>query len=272
MRARAGSASRASSTAASSSSGSPLASGICFREAYERPSRARKIEADADADRRLDRLQPDPEREAARVGNAVLLQRQRDRGLHEADVAGPEREDRRDVHQHEHEAGGRERLVDVERAHRRPDRGELEEPAEVLVHRRRQRRRSARASRRARAAPARAARGTCRSSSSGSGCAASPRSPRASSSAKPITNAIAMLVTAQCGSFAVQQHPDDERAARGRGRTAGARRPCRSASPRCPGAPASAARARRRAPARRRGRAERRSRRGRRRTPRRRVR
>src|SRR5262249_58205895 len=46
-------------------------------------------EPDADADRRLDRLQPDPEREALAVGNAVGAQRQRDRGLEDADVAGP---------------------------------------------------------------------------------------------------------------------------------------------------------------------------------------
>src|SRR5205814_9652661 len=50
-------------------------------------------------------LQTEPVRDAARVGDAVLRQRQRDRRLDEPDVAGPEREDRRDVHQHEHEPG-----------------------------------------------------------------------------------------------------------------------------------------------------------------------
>ena len=82
---------------------------------------------------------PIPNAKPRAYGDAVLHERQRDRRLDEADVPGPEREDRRDVHQHEHEPGGGERLVDVERAHRRPDRDELEHPAEVLEGRRRQR-------------------------------------------------------------------------------------------------------------------------------------
>src|SRR4051794_25187220 len=94
-------------------------------------------EPDPDADRRLDRLQPDREREALAIGNAVRAQRQRDRRLEEADVAGPEREDRRDVHQHEDDSRNGDRLVDVEREHRRPDGEQLEEPAERLERPRR---------------------------------------------------------------------------------------------------------------------------------------
>ena len=81
--------------------GHPLERGV--REALAR----QEDEADADAHRRLDRLQPEPEREAARVGHAVLPQRERDRRLDEADVPRPEREDDRDVHQHQHEPRGR---------------------------------------------------------------------------------------------------------------------------------------------------------------------
>src|SRR5262249_17000935 len=66
-------------------------------------------EPDADADRRLDRLQPDPEREALAVGNAVRARRQRDRRLEGADGSGPEREDRRHVHQDEHDSRDGER-------------------------------------------------------------------------------------------------------------------------------------------------------------------
>ena len=50
-------------------------------------------------------------------------------------------------------AGGRQRRVDVERAHRRPDREELADPAEDLEEDRERRRRPASASRRAPAAP-----------------------------------------------------------------------------------------------------------------------
>ena len=58
------------------------------REAFARE----EDEADADADGRLDRLEPDPERDAAGVRDAVVHERDRDRDLHEAEVAGPERE------------------------------------------------------------------------------------------------------------------------------------------------------------------------------------
>ncbi len=48
-------------------------------------------EADADPDRRLDRLQADPEGDAVPVVDAVGDERRRDRDLEGADVAGPER-------------------------------------------------------------------------------------------------------------------------------------------------------------------------------------
>src|SRR5829696_4468187 len=89
-------------------------------------------ESHADADRGLDRLQPDPEREPLRIRDSVLHERERDRGLREPDVPGPEREDGRDVHQHEDEARGGQRDVDVEPAHGRVDGEELAEPAEAL--------------------------------------------------------------------------------------------------------------------------------------------
>src|SRR5919197_1770008 len=54
-----------------------------------------------DPDRGLDRLQPDPVREAVRVRDAVGEERGRDRRLEEAYVAGPEGKDRDDVHEHE---------------------------------------------------------------------------------------------------------------------------------------------------------------------------
>ena len=52
-------------------------------------------------------------------------ERRRDRDLHEADVAGPQRDHRRDVHQDQHEPGRRQPDVDVERLHRRPHREHL---------------------------------------------------------------------------------------------------------------------------------------------------
>ena len=60
-----------------------------------------------------------------------------------ADVAGPEREERRHIHQQQHEPSRGQRRVDVEGPHRRVDREELAEPTEALEergHRRRGRR------------------------------------------------------------------------------------------------------------------------------------
>src|SRR4051794_22860917 len=82
-------------------------------------------EPDSDADGCLDRLEADPEGDAVRLAHAVVHERERDRGLDEADVPGPEGKDRRDVDQHEHQTGRRDRQVDVERIHGRPDCEEL---------------------------------------------------------------------------------------------------------------------------------------------------
>jgi hypothetical protein len=102
----------------------------------ERQALARQEDqADADADRRLDGLQPEPVGDRLSRRDAVLAQRQRDRCLEEADVAGPEREQRRHVHQQQHEPGRRERRVDVEGPHRRVDREELAQPTEALEER-----------------------------------------------------------------------------------------------------------------------------------------
>ena len=89
----------------------------------------------ADADGHLDRLEHQPVGEPGAVGDAVLDERQRHRRLQQADVAGPEREDRRHVHQHEHEPGRRQRQVEVERAHHRPDGEQLHQPADALEER-----------------------------------------------------------------------------------------------------------------------------------------
>ena len=92
------------------------------------------------ADRRLDRLQPEAERDAVRVGDAVRDERDRDRDLDGADVPRPERDDRRHVHHQQDERGRRHALVDVERAHRRVDREQLADPSEHLEEDRARRR------------------------------------------------------------------------------------------------------------------------------------
>src|SRR5262249_23045688 len=96
------------------------------------PLACQEDESDADSDRRLDGLQPDAESDAVRVRDAVADERDRNGDLHKAEVPGPEREDRRDVHQHEDEAGRREWKVDAERPHRGPDGEQLTEPAGEL--------------------------------------------------------------------------------------------------------------------------------------------
>src|SRR5882724_1503229 len=94
-------------------------------------------QADADPDRCLDRLEAESERDPARLVHPVVREeRQRDRRLNEPNIPRPQRKDRRDVHQHEYEAGGRERLVDSERAHRRVDGQQLTRPAEQLKEQR----------------------------------------------------------------------------------------------------------------------------------------
>ena len=109
-----------------------VTSGISRSIANDRPSRAGRTA------RR--RCRPRPRSPAARSrtrtpsrsATPYWTSGERDRRLHEPDVPGPEREDRRDVHQHEHEARGGKRHVDVERAHRHPDGEELAQPAEAL--------------------------------------------------------------------------------------------------------------------------------------------
>jgi hypothetical protein len=62
--------------------------------------------AEADRDRSFNGLQADTEREAMRIRNAVPDERQGDRRLGKSDVAGPQRNEIGDVHQHEHERRG----------------------------------------------------------------------------------------------------------------------------------------------------------------------
>ncbi len=97
-------------------------------------------EPDADADRHLDRLEDEPVGEARPVGDAVLSEWQRDGGLEQPDVPGPEREDGRDVHEEEHERRGGQRDVEAERLGRSPDGEELQRPADGLEEDRRERR------------------------------------------------------------------------------------------------------------------------------------
>src|SRR5205814_2125917 len=63
---------------------------------------------------------------------AVAHQRSGDRDLDEPDVPGPEREDGHHVHQQQDDPGGRQRRVDVERAHRGVDGEDLARPAQDL--------------------------------------------------------------------------------------------------------------------------------------------
>ena len=88
--------------------------------------------AQPDPDGRLDRLEPDPVGEAVWVAHAVREERESDRGLEQSDVSRPEREDGDDVHQHQHEGGGRKPEVDLERPEGRPHSEELRRPAHEL--------------------------------------------------------------------------------------------------------------------------------------------
>ena len=240
--------------------------------AYERPSRARKIEPDADADRRLDRLQADPEREAARVGDAVLHEREArpPPGAGRRSRARAGRSSRRSSAP----ARGRPRRAagDAERPHRRPD-GEAAGRAsranwnaaavaagdgrahdrEPVARPNEQHADAAELVRRSRLL---APRGTTRE-----------REQRRSRSRARSP----MLVSAQCGSFAVSSTQTTSATTGKRSNMPVRERPSRPASPRRPAARACAGAARRRARARRRGPAAPRSRTGRRRTPRRRA-
>ena len=104
----------------------------------EREALAREHhEPDADADGHLHRLQDEPVREAGAVGDAVLRERQRDRGLEQPHVAGPEREQRRDVHQEQDERSRGQRHVQRERLRDGPDGEELKGPPDGLEEDRR---------------------------------------------------------------------------------------------------------------------------------------
>ncbi len=216
-------------------------------------------EADPDPHRRLDRLQADSEREALGIGDAVRDERKRDRGLHQPDVARPEREDRRHVHQHQHEPGCGHRRVDVEGAHRRVDREELEEPAEALERDR------------PHGGPAGAHHAepvaTHRDHAPDGAEALDPRAlvepcarEREREEGDPDGDDDDQARHRPGRDLGEEHdvHDEDERPARGRRR--GARRPCRRESPRGPSARASGASARPRARARPRGPAGRRSR------------
>ena len=127
-----------SASGSSSSSGRGVrlgCDGILRSIANESPSCARKIRPIPTPTDASIAWRPKPNAMPDALGDAVLRERQRDRRLDEPDVPGPEREDRRDVHQHEHEAGGRQRRVDPERPHRDVDREQLEQPAEALEER-----------------------------------------------------------------------------------------------------------------------------------------
>jgi hypothetical protein len=66
------------------------------------------------------------------VADPVRKERERDRGLDESDVPGPEGKDGDEVHDDEDERGGDDRPLDPERTKRRPDREELRRPPEHL--------------------------------------------------------------------------------------------------------------------------------------------
>ena len=83
-------------------------------------------QADADPDGHLDELEHDRVREPGRVGNPVLDERQGNGRLEQAEVPRPQRENRRDVHQQQHEPRRRKRGVDAEGAHRHVDGEELD--------------------------------------------------------------------------------------------------------------------------------------------------
>ena len=116
-------------TPSSTSSADRSSSSMRRSTAKEMPSRAIAIRPSVDAARDLDGLQREAVREPDRIRDAIVARPDSDRGLHEPDVAGPERHDRRDVHEDEDEPGGGERRIAAERLHRDVHREELHEPA-----------------------------------------------------------------------------------------------------------------------------------------------
>ncbi len=134
-------------------------------------------------------------------------------------------------------AGGGERLVDPEGMHRGEHREQLADPAEELEESRRSWPAIGSRMTRALRGPARVARAPCRARPRARApCPLAPTTAKAKS-ASPTPSTTTSVISAQWGSFAAKQHPDDERRPSGRGRTSGARRRCRSASPRCPRRP-----------------------------------
>ena len=209
------------------------APGIRRSIANESPSRARKIRPTPMPDRGLDRLQPEAVRDRLPRRDAVRAQRQSDRRLQQADVAGPEREERRHVHQQQHERRPRA----AARGCRRPS-----SPCRP--------RRTGRANRGIwKSAATAAAPGACStprpcrpiSTSRGSGRA--PPSPSGrrcralananANSAKPIATTTTRLVIAQWGIRAVAARTGSAPPP-ARGRRACGRRPCRRAPPTSP--------------------------------------
>ena len=100
--------------------------------ANERPSRARKIRPTPTPTDISTNWSTIRVRESGRVGDSVPDERQGNGRLEQAEVSGPQREDRRDVHQQQHEPCRRQRRVDVEGAHRHIDGEQLQDPARGL--------------------------------------------------------------------------------------------------------------------------------------------
>ena len=117
-------------------------------DAKERPSRARKTRPTPTPTDISTTCRTSPKAKPVRR-DAVLAKRQRHRRLEEPDVAGPEREDRRHVHQQQHERRRRQRRVDVERLAWRPRRRAAAAPSRASGRRSPRPPPRARASRRA---------------------------------------------------------------------------------------------------------------------------
>ena len=106
-------------------------SGIRRSIANESPSRPRKKRPTPTSTEASISCSPMPNANPFAYGTPCRTSA-RDRRRSEPHVARPEREDRRQVHQHEDEARCRQWNVDVESEHRRVHREELAQPAEAL--------------------------------------------------------------------------------------------------------------------------------------------
>ena len=181
------------------------APGMRLSIAYESPSRARKRKPDPHSDRHLDRLQPDPEREALGVRHAVRARA----GARPRPGRAPRSPARAGRASPRSSARARARRPAAARGCRTPaspprPRSSWHEPADALEHRRDHRRhrlvQHAQPVTRHRHEPA-----DTRPPPRASGGDGAGRSPRANAnSAKATTTAIARLVNAQCGIFAVK--------------------------------------------------------------------